>query len=121
MNGNGCCTQHRCYINVVKRGILIGSIANSGSILGGVLGVRNLNRSLALPEAIIGVIGVTQMVFNNPITIIHVTKIANRPLMSSMVVGRYRNVDVAHPKGGYQKPIVIIVPILDHRDSHYVR
>jgi len=41
--------------------------------------------------------------------------------MSSMVVGRYKSVDVMHPKGGYRKPIVIIAPILDHKDGHYLR
>jgi hypothetical protein len=26
-----------------------------------------------------------------------------------------------NPKGGYRKPFVIIVPIIDHRDGHYVK
>ncbi len=26
-----------------------------------------------------------------------------------------------NPKGGHKKPFVIIVPILDHRDGHYVK
>jgi hypothetical protein len=30
-------------------------------------------------------------------------------------------IDAMNPKGGYQKPFVIIVPILDHRDGHYVK
>jgi hypothetical protein len=31
---------------------------------------------------------------------IHVNNIANQPLMNSMAIGRYRNTDVANPKGG---------------------
>jgi hypothetical protein len=41
--------------------------------------------------------------------------------MSSMVIGRYRSANVAHPKKGYRKPIIITIPILDHKDGHYVR
>jgi hypothetical protein len=41
--------------------------------------------------------------------------------MSSMAVGRYRSANVTNPKGGYQKPYVISVPILDHKYGHYVR
>jgi hypothetical protein len=42
-------------------------------------------------------------------------------LMSSMVVGNYKNVDVTNLKGGYWEPSTIIIPILDHKDGHYVR
>jgi hypothetical protein len=41
--------------------------------------------------------------------------------MNSMVVGRNRNVDVVNPKGGYQKPFIVTVPIFNHRNDHYVR
>jgi hypothetical protein len=41
--------------------------------------------------------------------------------MSSMDVGRYKSVNVMNLRGGYQEPYVIIAPILDHRNGHYVR
>jgi hypothetical protein len=41
--------------------------------------------------------------------------------MNSMVVGGCRSVNAMHSRGGYQEPIVIIAPILDHRYGHYVR
>jgi len=62
-------------IDVVKRGVLIGFTAKLGSGLGGVSIIRNLNQSLALLIAIIGVIGIPQMVFTNPIMTTHVNKI----------------------------------------------
>ncbi len=46
------------------------------------------------------------MVFTNPIMTIHVNKIANRPLISSMDVGRYKSVNTTNPRGGYQVPYV---------------
>jgi hypothetical protein len=39
-------------IDVVRKGILIGSTIKLGNRLGGVLAVRNLNQSLALPTTI---------------------------------------------------------------------
>jgi hypothetical protein len=50
-----------------------------------------------------------------------VNRIANQPLMSSMVIGGYKNVDVANPRRGYWKPFVVIVLILNHKDCHYVK
>jgi hypothetical protein len=41
------------------------------------------------------------MVFINPITATHGNMIANQPLMSSMVAGRCRSVNVMDSKGGY--------------------
>jgi hypothetical protein len=76
-------------INFVKNGVLIGSVANLGRRLGGVSTGRNLNRSLGIPIATIGVIGTPQMVFTNPIMVIHVNRTTNQPPMSSIVVGRY--------------------------------
>jgi hypothetical protein len=102
-------------LNVVKREILIGFVAKLGSGLGGVLVVRNLSQSLALSIATIGVFGIPQMVFNNPIMTTHVNKIAYRPLMSSMVVGGCRSVDVVHSKWGYQEPITITPLIFYHK------
>ncbi len=41
--------------------------------------------------------------------------------MSSMATRRYKSADVVHPRGGYQEPIIIIAPILNHINGHYVR
>jgi hypothetical protein len=41
--------------------------------------------------------------------------------MSPMDVKRYKSAYVMHPKGGYQEPIVVTTPILNHRYSHYVK
>jgi hypothetical protein len=54
-------------IDVVKRRVLIGSVAKLGSRSGGVSTRRNLNRSLVLPTSTIGFMGILQMVFSNPI------------------------------------------------------
>jgi hypothetical protein len=32
-----------------------------------------------------------------------------------------KSANAVHPRGGYRKPIIIIAPILDHKDGHYVR
>jgi hypothetical protein len=52
-------------MDVVKRGILIGSIAKLGSGLGGVLVRRKLNGNLALPTIIIGVVRRHVYLFDN--------------------------------------------------------
>jgi hypothetical protein len=41
--------------------------------------------------------------------------------MNLMATGRCRNTNDVHPRGGYQGPIVVTAPILDHMDGHYVR
>jgi hypothetical protein len=41
--------------------------------------------------------------------------------MNSMVVGGYINVDATNLKGGYREPCIVTVPILDHKDGHYVK
>ncbi len=105
-------------IDVVRRGVLIGSITKLG--LGGVSTVRNLNRSSPLPTTNTGVVGIPQMVFTNLIMISHVNRIANQPLMSSMVTGRYKSANAMNPKRGYRKPYVVTISILDHKDGHYV-
>jgi hypothetical protein len=64
-------------IDVVRRGVLIGSVAKLGSGSRGVSTLRNLNQSLALPTTTIGVVSIPQMVFTNPVMTIHVNKIAN--------------------------------------------
>jgi hypothetical protein len=41
--------------------------------------------------------------------IIHVNKIVDQPLMSSMDVGGYKSTYVMNPKGGYREPYTIII------------
>jgi hypothetical protein len=41
------------------------------------------------------------MVFINPIMITHVNRTVDQPPMSSMVIGKYRSIDVTNPRGGY--------------------
>jgi hypothetical protein len=88
-------------INVVRKGVVIGSVAKLGSGSCGVLVGRNLSRSSTLLATTIRVVGIPQMVFTNPITTIHVNMTTDRPLMSSMVVGGCKSANVVHSKGGY--------------------
>ncbi len=88
-------------MDVVKKGTLIGCVIKLGSGSDGISTRRNLNRNLALPTTTIGVIGTLHMVFTNLIMTTHVNKTTYRPLMNSMAVGRYKNVDVANLRGGY--------------------
>jgi len=44
-------------IDVVKKGVVIGSAAKLGSKLGGVLVLKNLSQSSALPTSSTGVVG----------------------------------------------------------------
>jgi hypothetical protein len=41
--------------------------------------------------------------------------------MSSMATRRYKSADVVHLRGGYQEPIIVIAPIFNHRNGHYVK
>jgi hypothetical protein len=41
--------------------------------------------------------------------------------MSSMVVGRYINVNSMYIRRGYRELSIVTTPILDHRYGHYVR
>jgi hypothetical protein len=50
-------------IDVVKRGILITSVAKLGSGLGGILLKKNLNQSMALLVITIGVVGTSNGVY----------------------------------------------------------
>jgi hypothetical protein len=63
-------------MDVVKRGVLIGSTTKLGSGLGGVSVGWKLNGSSALPTTI-RVVGTPQMVFTNLIMITHVNRTAN--------------------------------------------
>ncbi len=108
-------------IDVAKKGVLIGSATKLGSGLGGVSARRKLNGILTLPTSTTRVVGTPQMVFTNLIINTHVNRIANRPPMSSMVDGGCRSVNSTYLKGGYQEPFVVIAPISNHKDGHYVR
>ncbi len=88
-------------INVVKKGVLIGFIVKLGSESDGVSVGRNLSGSLVLPIAIIGVVGIPQMVFTNLIMTTHVNRTANWPLMSSMAIGRCKSAIVLYSRRGY--------------------
>jgi len=85
-------------IYVVTRGVLIGSTTKLGNKLNGISAKRNLNENTTLPIITIGVVGTPQMVFTNPIMIIHVNRNLSRPRMSSMVVGGYKNVDATNSR-----------------------
>jgi len=111
----------RPNMDVVRKGVLIAYATNLGSGLGGISARRNLSCSLTLPTTTNGVVGTPQMVFTNLIMTIHVNRTTNRPLMTSMVVGGYKNVDATNPRGGYQKPYVVTTQIPNHKDGHYVR
>ncbi len=75
-------------IDVVRRGISIRSTTKLGDESSGVLKGRNFNQNSTLSIATTRVVGIPQMVFTNPIMANHGNRIANRPLMSSMVVIR---------------------------------
>jgi hypothetical protein len=77
-------------MDVVRRGVLIGSTTKMGSGLDGVLARRKLNESTTLPTTIIGVVGTPQMVFTNSIMITHVNRTANEPSMNSMATKGYK-------------------------------
>jgi hypothetical protein len=64
-------------MDVVRRGVLIGSTTKLGSGLGGVLAGRKLCGSSRLPIATIGVVGTPQMVFTNLIMTIHGNRTAD--------------------------------------------
>jgi hypothetical protein len=78
-------------MDVVRRGVLIGSTTKLGSGSNGVLAGRKLKGSLALLIATIGVVRTPQLVFTNPIMTTHVNRTIDRPPMSSMVARRVRS------------------------------
>jgi len=69
-----------------------------------------------LLRAIIRVVGILNLK-----TTTHGNKIANQPLMNSMVAGGCKSANAMYSKRGYQEPIIVIALILDHRNGHYVR
>jgi hypothetical protein len=72
-------------MDVVKRGVPIGSIVKLGNASSGISAQRKLNGSLTLPTTI-RVVGKLQMVFTNLIMTTQVNKIVNQPPMNSMVL-----------------------------------
>jgi hypothetical protein len=90
-------------INVVKRGVLIGSTTKLGSGLGRILTRRNLSQNLMLPIVTIGVVAIPQMVFTNSIMATHGNMTVDQPLINSMATKRCKNVDAMHSKGNIQK------------------
>jgi len=108
-------------MDVVRRGVLIGSTTKLDSGSNGVLVGRKLSGSTTLPTVVIGVVGTPWMVFTNPIMITLVNRIADRPSMSSMATKGNRSADGMNSKGRYRKPFVVTTPIFDHRNGHYVR
>jgi hypothetical protein len=103
-------------MDVVKKGMVIGSTTNLGRGLGGFLAKRNLKRSLGLPVVNTKVVGTPQMVFINPIRTTHV-----KPPMSSIVIGGYKSMDVGNSKGGHREPFAITHGIPNHRNGHFVK
>jgi ABC-type transporter Mla subunit MlaD len=64
-------------MEVVKRGILIGSVVKLGNGSSGISIRRNLNRSSTLPTTTTRVVGTPWMVFINLIMISHVNRIVD--------------------------------------------
>ncbi len=108
-------------MNVVRRGVVIRFTTNLDHGLGRFSMGRNFNENSRLPIIIIGIVGTPQMVFTSPIMIIHVNKTTYQPLMSSMIVGRYKNTYVENRKRGYLEPFVITQGIIDHKNGHFVK
>ncbi len=69
-------------MDVVRKGMVIGSATNLSRGSSGFLAKRNLRRSSGLLMVNIIIVGTPQMVFTNPIKTTHV-----KPLMSSIVIG----------------------------------
>jgi hypothetical protein len=93
-------------MDVVKKGVLIGSTSKLGNGSGGVSTRRKLNGSMALPTTTTGVVGTLQMVFTNLIMTTHVNKTIDQPLMRSMDVGRYINANEMNLIGRYRKKLL---------------
>jgi hypothetical protein len=83
-------------MNVVRRGVVIGSTTNVSHGLNGLSTKGNLSKSSRLPTISIGVVGTPQMVFTNPIMTIHVHKTTNRPSMSSIITKGYKSTKGRH-------------------------
>jgi hypothetical protein len=108
-------------MNVARRGGVIGFAVNLGRGLGGFLMGKSLSRSLRLSTTNARFFGTPQMLFTNPIIIIHVHKTIDEPPMSSIAIGGYRNTYAENPKGEYQGPSIMTHGIFNYRNGHFVR
>jgi hypothetical protein len=88
-------------VDFVKRGVLLGFVTKLGNGLGGILVGSNLSQKLTILVATIGVVGKPQIIFTNLISTTHVNKITDRPLVSSMVIGGYKNANIVNLRRGY--------------------
>jgi hypothetical protein len=88
-------------LDVVKRGVVIGSIANLGPGSSGFSRGMNLSRNLGLLATNIRVVRTSQMVLTNPIMTTHV-----RPLMNSIVDGGYRSTNAQNSKERHCEPSI---------------
>jgi hypothetical protein len=61
-------------MDIVRKGVLIGSIKKLGNGLGGISVGRKLSGSRTLPTTITRVFGTSQMLFTNPIMTTHVNR-----------------------------------------------
>ncbi len=84
-------------MDVVRRVVLIGSATKLGSGSGGILAGRKLKESLTLPTIITRVVGTLQMVFTSSIMITRVNRTTYQPLMNSMAIKMYKNVNATNP------------------------
>jgi hypothetical protein len=80
-----------------------------------------LSRTLGILVTTTRVVGTPQMVFTNPIMIIHVNRTTYQPLMSLMVARRYKITSARNLKGGYRKPFSVIIGITNNRNGHFLR
>ncbi len=108
-------------VDFVKRGVLLGFVTKLGNGLGGILVGSNLSQKLTILVATIGVVGKPQIIFTNLISTTHVNKITDRPLVSSMVIGGYKNANIVNLRRGYWEPSAVIAQFFYHKNGHYVK
>ncbi len=61
------------------------------------------------------------MVFINPKMTIHVNMTTYRPLMNSIAVEGYKNINGRNLGQGYREPSIVTARIFDNRNGHYAR
>ncbi len=88
-------------MDVIRKGVLIGSTTKLGNGLGGVSARRKLSGSMALSTTTTRVVGTSQMIFTNLIMTTHVKRTIDRPPTNSMVVGGYKSADAMNLTRGY--------------------
>jgi hypothetical protein len=85
-------------MNVGKKGIITEFAVNLSCESDKFSKGTSLNRSSGLPMTNTRVVGTPQMVFTNPIMIIHVHKTIDRPSMNLIVARGYRSTNAKDPK-----------------------